>query len=98
MTTTEPVAEDVRARTTEPVAGDPRARRLRILGYEALALLAYVPVLLTKLGKVVTDTKTYLYLDPGRLLERAFSMWDPNIGMGTKVPPRAHYSAAVRRP
>ncbi len=25
----------------------------------------------------------YLYLDPGRLLERAPSMWDPNIGLGT---------------
>ena len=42
-----------------------------------------MPVLLTKPGKVVADTKTYLYLDPGRLLERAVSMWDPHIGMGT---------------
>ena len=42
-----------------------------------------MPVLLTKPGKVVADTKSYLYLDPGRLLERAASMWDPNIGMGT---------------
>src|SRR6059058_642976 len=69
--------------TTEPVAKDVRARRLRILGYELLALLAYLPVLLTKPGKVVADTKTYLYLDPTRLLERAPSMWDPNIGLGT---------------
>src|SRR2546430_12877684 len=70
-------------RATDPVVHDVGARRLRILGYELLALLAYVPVLLTKPGKVVADTKTYLYLDPGRLLERAASMWDPNIGMGT---------------
>jgi arabinofuranan 3-O-arabinosyltransferase len=32
---------------------------------------------------VGADTKTYLYLDPGRMLERAPSMWDPNIGFGT---------------
>src|SRR4029077_20743105 len=69
--------------TTAPVATDVRARRLRILGYGVLALLAYVPVLLTKPGKVAADTKSYLYLDPGRLLERAASMWDPNVGMGT---------------
>src|SRR4029077_20686199 len=69
--------------TTAPVATDVRARRLRILGYGVLALLAYVPVLLTKPGKVAADTKSYLYLDPGRLLSRAASMWDPHIGMGT---------------
>src|SRR3954466_5696420 len=69
--------------TTDPVVHDVDARRWRVLGYALLALLAYVPVLLTKPGKVVADTKSYLYLDPGRLLERAFSMWDPNIGMGT---------------
>ena len=40
-------------------------------------------MLLTAPGKVVADTKSYLYLDPGRLLERAPSMWDPNIGLGT---------------
>ena len=48
-----------------------------------LALLAYVPPLLTASGQVAADTKQYLYLDPGRLLERAPSMWDPNIGLGT---------------
>src|SRR6478609_3399087 len=69
--------------TTDVVARDDRVRRLRRLGYVLLALLAYVPVLLTKPGKVVADTKSYLYLDPGRLLERAASMWDPHIGMGT---------------
>ena len=69
--------------TTDTVVHDVDARRWRVLGYALLALLAYVPVLLTKPGKVVADTKSYLYLDPGRLLERAASMWDPNIGMGT---------------
>jgi arabinofuranan 3-O-arabinosyltransferase len=76
MTTTDAVAPHVDARHVE-------TRRWRVLGYALLALLAYVPVLLTKPGKVVADTKSYLYLDPGRLLARAASMWDPNIGMGT---------------
>ena len=57
--------------------------RIRQLGYAALAALAYVPVLLAHPGRVVADTKQYLYLDPGRVLARAWSMWDPNIGMGT---------------
>jgi hypothetical protein len=69
--------------TTTDAVAPVDARRWRILGYALLALLAYVPVLLTKPGKVVADTKSYLYLDPGRLLARAASMWDPNIGMGT---------------
>ena len=53
------------------------------LGGILLALVAYVPLLLTKPGKVGADTKTYLYLDPGRLLSRAVYMWDTNIGLGT---------------
>lgn len=48
-----------------------------------LAAVIYIPLLLTRPGRVGADTKTYLYLDPGRLLERATSMWDPSIGMGT---------------
>src|SRR4051794_41191597 len=48
-----------------------------------MAALAYVPILLTSPGRVVADTKSYLYLDPGRLLKQAPSMWDPNIGLGT---------------
>ncbi len=56
-------------------------RRLGVLA--PLALIAYVPLLLTAPGKVAADTKTYLYLDPSRLLSRAWSMWDPNVGLGT---------------
>ncbi|MFM7270794.1 MAG: alpha-(1-_3)-arabinofuranosyltransferase family protein [Actinomycetes bacterium] len=52
-------------------------------GYALLALLAYVPVLRSSPGRVAADTKTYLTLDPSRLLGRAWSMWDPNIGLGT---------------
>jgi len=59
------------------------SRGMRRAGYALLALLAYVPLLLTHPGRVVADTKTYLYLDPGRLLVRAVSMWDPHIGLGT---------------
>ncbi|MCB1040411.1 MAG: DUF3367 domain-containing protein, partial [Acidimicrobiales bacterium] len=48
-----------------------------------LAAAVYVPLLLTHRGKVGADTKTYLYLDPSRMLGRAWTMWDANIGMGT---------------
>jgi hypothetical protein len=53
------------------------------IGYALLAALAYIPPLLTAPGKVAADTKQYLYLDPGRLMSRAASMWDPNVAMGT---------------
>ena len=63
-------------------------RRSRLLnripaGLALLAVTAYVPLLLTSPGEVGADTKTYLYLDPGRLLSRAAYMWDTNIGFGT---------------
>ncbi len=41
-----------------------------------LALIAYVPALLTKPGRMPTDTKLYLYLDPGRLIADAPFTWD----------------------
>ena len=49
----------------------------------ALAGVCYLPLLFTAPGEVGADTKTYLYQDPGRLLSRAASMWDPNVGLGT---------------
>jgi arabinofuranan 3-O-arabinosyltransferase len=51
--------------------------------YGFLAVVCYVPQLLTHPGVVSDDTKTYLYLDPGRLLRQASSMWDPNVALGT---------------
>jgi arabinofuranan 3-O-arabinosyltransferase len=48
-----------------------------------LAAVIYVPLLLTRPGRIGADTKTYLYLDPERMLSRAWTMWDQNIGMGT---------------
>jgi arabinofuranan 3-O-arabinosyltransferase len=49
----------------------------------AYAALCYLPLLATAPGQVVADTKSYLYLDPARLLRRAWSMWDPHVGLGT---------------
>lgn len=48
-----------------------------------LAAVCYLPLLLTHRGQVGADTKSYLYIDPDRLLGRAWSMWDPNVGLGT---------------
>src|SRR5688572_10098029 len=73
MSRTAAPADDARAATR-------KASRLEIL---ALALVSYVPFLLSSPGDVPADTKQYLYLDPARLLERAPFMWDPHIGAGT---------------
>ena len=43
-----------------------------------LGVLAYLPPLLTAPGVVAADTKQYLYLDPGRLMDTARSLWDPS--------------------
>ena len=59
------------------------AARLRGLDFVGFALLAYVPFLLSSPGRVDGDIKQYLYLDPGRLLTRALSLWDPHIAAGT---------------
>ena len=58
-------------------------RAVRACGYALLAFLAYVPVLRSDPGRVAADTKSYLTLDPSRVLARGWSMWDPNIGLGT---------------
>jgi arabinofuranan 3-O-arabinosyltransferase len=55
----------------------------RTLPYVGFALLCYLPLLLTRPGWISADTKSYLYIDPTRLLSRAWSMWDPQIGLGT---------------
>ena len=58
-------------------------RRGSLAAHALLALLTYVPILRTEPGVIAADTKTYLYLDPAKLLARALTMWDPNVGMGT---------------
>ncbi len=47
------------------------------------ALVAYLPLLLSSPTKVGADTKTYLYLDPGRLIQRAPQLWDSDVALGT---------------
>lgn len=51
--------------------------------HAALAAIVYIPLLLTRPGWISADTKTYLYLDPAKLMSRSWSMWDPSVGMGT---------------
>ncbi|MEZ5322738.1 MAG: alpha-(1-_3)-arabinofuranosyltransferase family protein [Microthrixaceae bacterium] len=48
-----------------------------------LAVVSYLPLLLTHRGKLGADTKAYLYLDPGKLLSKAPYLWDPSVGLGT---------------
>ena len=64
-------------------AAPPRAATAGRGVIAALAAVCYLPLLLTAPGRVASDTKSYLYLDPGRLLARAPFMWDPHVGMGT---------------
>jgi hypothetical protein len=77
VATTEP------APPVDPAEPAPPPRRQRGLGYALLAALAYVPVMLTATGRVVADTKQYLYLDPGKLLARAPYLWQNNVALGT---------------
>ena len=51
--------------------------------YIVLAVLAFVPMVAAQPGVVTDDTKTYLYLDPGRYIRQAVSLWDPHVGLGT---------------
>ena len=58
--------------------------RLRsVVDYAALALVAFIPMLASQPGVVSDDTKTYLYLDPGRYVRQAASLWEPSVGLGT---------------
>ncbi len=88
MTVTAGPAPDAADVPTRP--GPPRpARRLRRLPRRApswpaliIALISYVPLLLTAPGWVGADTKQYLYINPDRLLARAPYLWDLHTGMG----------------
>ena len=67
--------------------GDANKKRVRAprlhLDTLLLAVVAYVPLLLTKRGLLADDTKVYLYLDPRHLLATAASMWNADVGFGT---------------
>ncbi len=70
--------------STTPSAAPARVTRPRLrtrwatgfLGGWLLAALAYVPALTARPGRMPTDTKLYLYLDPGRLIADAPFSWD----------------------
>ena len=49
----------------------------------AAVAAGYGPVVASSPGWVGADTKTYLYLDPGRLLARAPTLWDADRALGT---------------
>ena len=55
----------------------------RVFPLLVAALVAYLPVVFSSPGKVGADTKTYLYLDPSRLLNQAPSLWDGDVALGT---------------
>ena len=50
----------------------------RYITVSVLAVLAYVPALLSSPGRMPADTKLYLYTDPGGLLKRAVSTFEPD--------------------
>lgn len=62
----------------DPGRGHLRSRREGLL-VAALALIAFVPALASSPGRMPADTKLYLYLDPGRLLQTSASTWDPSL-------------------
>jgi arabinofuranan 3-O-arabinosyltransferase len=70
------------AAATTPTRPAPRSVG-RWLTIAVPALLTYVPLLLTAPGVVGADTKTYLYLDPGKVLSEAPYVWSSQIGLGT---------------
>jgi arabinofuranan 3-O-arabinosyltransferase len=72
-------------RTTAPAAREqgPRAGVFDVLEVVALGLVAYIPFLRSSPHLLSSDTKQYLYVDPGRFLARALYMWDPHVAAGT---------------
>jgi hypothetical protein len=54
-----------------------------VLEVVGLALIAYLPFLRSRPGLLSSDTKQYLYIDPGRFLARALYLWDPHVGAAT---------------
>ncbi|MBV8462512.1 MAG: DUF3367 domain-containing protein, partial [Acidimicrobiales bacterium] len=61
----------------------PPTRVRAALEYLALGVIALVPMVASRPGVVSPDTKTYLYLDPGRYVRAAASLWNPDVGLGT---------------
>ena len=47
------------------------------------AICAFLPAFYTRVGEVSADTKSYLYLNPAKLLSESINLWNPKIGAGT---------------
>ncbi len=60
-----------------------RSRLRASLPVVIAAAIAYVPIVFSSPGAVGADTKTYLYLDPGKLLAGADTLWDSDVALGT---------------
>ena len=61
----------------QPAEAPDRERRLVRVEHLLLAVVAFVPQLLTEPGRVVSDNNAYLYLDVGRLLRQSAQLWSP---------------------
>jgi arabinofuranan 3-O-arabinosyltransferase len=82
-TTTRPAASTPRVPASAERSGNDADRWGNRLTIIVPALIAYLPLLLTQPGMVGADTKTYLYLDPAKLLADSPYVWDSQIGLGT---------------
>ena len=51
-------------------------RRVSLVDVVVLTATSIVPLLFGADGRLNADTKQYLYLDPGGLMRRAFTLWD----------------------
>ncbi|MET0920670.1 MAG: alpha-(1-_3)-arabinofuranosyltransferase family protein, partial [Acidimicrobiia bacterium] len=61
-----------------------RARRhAGLLTHLALAVACYFPLVFTERGRLAADTREAIYLDPGRFIHDALSMWNPSRALGT---------------
>lgn len=69
--------------TTPEVGQGSQPRYGRLVPVALLALIAYVPSLMARPGWVAADTKAYLYLNPSKLMSSAWSMWNPDVALGT---------------
>ncbi|MEM8618280.1 MAG: alpha-(1-_3)-arabinofuranosyltransferase family protein [Actinomycetota bacterium] len=56
----------------------PSSSRRDWAGLALLAVLAYLPALASSPGRMPADTKLYLYLDPGGLVSRSTSTFEPD--------------------
>jgi hypothetical protein len=59
------------------------ARRRPDWHHALVAVVCYVPLLLTRVGQVAADTNQFFYLDPFWMLGRVSQMWDESTGLGT---------------